>query len=354
MRACRGRPVSGRGTLRQVLRRGRKAGGPPPLITRAVRQPPDLPKAGTGPRERRGQRPRRRRASECERAPPGARPWIPTTKCVGMTAGRGMASPRRRPRHAARAAGPWPKRGRPSPEPRQRRGASVAARSAAPVGGCLKVAAAGGQGRPGYGGKRAQEGRRAAHGGLVQGGRNGGSVAAAEGENYSSPTRRFRAMRRRLRHFFDAPPLCFFLSPNRNPTRNPSAPPCAALCAATLPLAPPSPQRCPRSGWLFGCSIQSGVALRFPPHSITDPPSVPLCALCGQHSPSPFAPFVSFVVGCSGCLSPTRPTGASTTDPFSVLLSGHFVFFVAPPRPRPEPVEGPPSSVLRPRPPVLT
>ena len=131
-----------------------------------------------------------------------------------------------------------------------------------------------------------------------------------------------------LRHFFDAPPLCFFLSPNRNPTRNPSAPPCAALCAATLPLAPPSPQRCPRSGWLFGCSIQSGVALRFPPHSITDPPSVPLCALCGQHSPSPFAPFVSFVVGCSGCLSPTRPTGASTTDPFSVLLSGHFVFFV--------------------------
>ena len=36
MRACRGRPVSGRGTLRQVLRRGRKAGGPPPLLTRAA------------------------------------------------------------------------------------------------------------------------------------------------------------------------------------------------------------------------------------------------------------------------------------------------------------------------------
>ena len=34
---------------------------------------------------------------------------------------------------------------------------------------------------PGYGGKRAQEGRRAAHGGLEQGGRNGGSIAAAEG-----------------------------------------------------------------------------------------------------------------------------------------------------------------------------
>ncbi len=27
--------------------------------------------------------------------------------------------------------------------------------------------------------------------------------------------------------------------------------------------------------WLFDCSIQSGVALRFPPHSITDPPPNP-------------------------------------------------------------------------------
>ena len=55
-----------------------------------------------------------------------------------------MASPRRRPRHAAPAARPWPKRGRPSPEPRQRRGASIAARSAAPRGA--------GQGRPRSGG----------------------------------------------------------------------------------------------------------------------------------------------------------------------------------------------------------
>ena len=126
----------------------------------------------------------------------------PAVDAEGVTAGRGMASPRRRPRHAAPAAGLWPKRGRPSPEPRQRRGASAAARSAAPVGGCLKVAAkggakrrrnggglggawtgrgSGGQEGPGYGGKRAQEGRRAAHGGLEQGGRNGGSIAAAEG-----------------------------------------------------------------------------------------------------------------------------------------------------------------------------
>ncbi len=42
--------------------------------------------------------------------------------------GARKASPRRRPRHAALAAGPWPKRGRPSPEPRQRRGAVGAAR----------------------------------------------------------------------------------------------------------------------------------------------------------------------------------------------------------------------------------
>ena len=36
MRACRGRPVSGRGTLRQRFRRGRKAHGSPPLLTRAA------------------------------------------------------------------------------------------------------------------------------------------------------------------------------------------------------------------------------------------------------------------------------------------------------------------------------
>ena len=68
----------------------------------------------------------------------------PAVDAEGVTAGRGMASPRRRPRHAAPAARPWPKRGRPSPEPRQRRGASIAARSAAPRGA--------GQGRPRSGG----------------------------------------------------------------------------------------------------------------------------------------------------------------------------------------------------------
>ena len=122
MRACRAAPFRGAepcGRFSGAV--GRRAG------RRRSSRGPLCPK-GTGPRERRGPWPRRRRASACERVPPGAQPWIPTTKCVGMTAGRGMASPRRRPRHAAPAAGLWPKRGRPSPEPRQRRGASVAPR----------------------------------------------------------------------------------------------------------------------------------------------------------------------------------------------------------------------------------
>ena len=95
----------------------------------------------------------------------------PAVDAEGVTAGRGMASPRRRPRHAAPAAGLWPKRGRPSPERREaERGSSTAARSAAPwgagqgrprsgrakgaaYGGLEASAAAGGKGGPGYGGK---------------------------------------------------------------------------------------------------------------------------------------------------------------------------------------------------------
>ena len=50
------------------------------------------------------------------------------------------------------------------------------------------------------GGSAAKGGSKAAQGGLEEGGRKGGK-AAAEGGNYSSPTRRFRAMRRRHRHF---------------------------------------------------------------------------------------------------------------------------------------------------------
>ena len=113
----------------------------------------------------------------------------PAVDAAGVTAGRGMASPRRRPRHAALAAGLWPKRGRPSPEPRQRRGASVAARSAAPVGGCLKVAAkgdakrrrngggpgrawtgrgSGGQEGPGYGGSGRRKGAGLRIGGVMK------------------------------------------------------------------------------------------------------------------------------------------------------------------------------------------
>ena len=74
----------------------------------------------------------------------------PAVDAAGVTAGRGMASPRRRPRPAAPAAGLWPKRGRPAPRAK-RSGArvSVAARQ-----------------RRAYGG----EGRA-----------KGGSVAAAQG-----------------------------------------------------------------------------------------------------------------------------------------------------------------------------
>ena len=60
----------------------------------------------------------------------------PAVDAEGVTAGRGMASPRRRPRTAALAAGPWPKRGRPSPERREaERGSSVAARQRRAYGG---------------------------------------------------------------------------------------------------------------------------------------------------------------------------------------------------------------------------
>ena len=186
MRACRAAPFRGAEPCGRFSgAAGRRAGR-----RRSSRGPLCLPKAGTGPRERRGPWPRRRRASASERVPPGAQPWIPTTKCVGMTAGRGMASPRRRPRPAARAAGLWPKRGRPSPEPRQRRGASVAARSAAPRGagqgrprsggamgaayrGHEASASGGGKGGPGYGGKWTQGGSWAAHGGKTAAGGRG-------------------------------------------------------------------------------------------------------------------------------------------------------------------------------------
>ena len=53
----------------------------------------------------------------------------PAVDAEGVTAGRGMASPRRRPRPAASAAGPWPKRGRPSPSSAHAlRGSSTAPR----------------------------------------------------------------------------------------------------------------------------------------------------------------------------------------------------------------------------------
>ena len=94
--------------------------------------------------------------------------------------GARKASPRRRPRHAAPAAGPWPKRGRPSPERREaERGSSIAARSAAPRGpGKGGREAAAQRGRPMGGLGRARQ-RGAGRGGLWgeagAGGKQGGA-----------------------------------------------------------------------------------------------------------------------------------------------------------------------------------
>ena len=119
---------------------------------------------------------RRRRASECERAPPGAQPWIPTTKCVGMTAGRGRpapgagrATPRQRrgcgrsggghpPSDAKRSEGQHQRREAPRLGGLSKGGRVAAAQRGRPIGG-LDWSRQRGAGRPGYGGKRAQGGR---------------------------------------------------------------------------------------------------------------------------------------------------------------------------------------------------
>ena len=138
---------------------GRRAGR-----RRSLRGPLCLPKAGTGPRERRGQRPRRK-ASERMRA---SSTRSPAVDAEGVTAGRGMASPRRRPRPAARAAGLWPKRGRPAPSEAkrsegQRSGAAAprvkAARRSRQRGGKVGRAHGGGMGGWQEGGRRARGGR---------------------------------------------------------------------------------------------------------------------------------------------------------------------------------------------------
>ncbi len=150
---------------------GRRAGR-----RRSLRGPLCLPKAGTGPRDRRGPWPRRRRASASERAPPGAQPWIPTTKCVGMTAGRGRpapgagrATPRQRrgcgrsggghpPSDAKRSEGQHQRREAPRLGGLSKGGRVAAAQRGRPIGG-LDWSRQRGAGRPGYGGKRAQGGR---------------------------------------------------------------------------------------------------------------------------------------------------------------------------------------------------
>jgi hypothetical protein len=111
---------------------GRRAG------RRRSSRGPLCPK-GTGPRERRGPTSKSRgeaEASERMRASTTRSPAVdPDHEVCRDDGGARKASPRRRPRHAASAAGLWPKRGRPSPERREaERGSTPAARSAAPRG----------------------------------------------------------------------------------------------------------------------------------------------------------------------------------------------------------------------------
>ena len=98
---------------RRATERGRTPRRTPPIFTRA------LCPQGTGPRERRGPWPRQRRASPAG-AGRASSTRSPAVDAEGVTAGRGMASPRRRPRPAASAAGLWPKRGRPAPSEAKR------------------------------------------------------------------------------------------------------------------------------------------------------------------------------------------------------------------------------------------
>ena len=128
----------------QGTERGRTPRRTPPIFTRAA-----LPAGHRPAWPPRG--PRRRRASPAA-AGRASSTRSPAVDAAGVTAGRGMASPRRRPRPAASAAGPWPKRGRLSPSDAkrsegQRSGAAAPrVRGEAAHGG--KTAAAWGKARP--------------------------------------------------------------------------------------------------------------------------------------------------------------------------------------------------------------
>ena len=122
--------------------------------------------------EERGRTPRRTPPIFTRAAlPAGHRPaWRASAPRASSTRSRASGEdsrPLRRPRPAASAAGPWPKRGRPSPERREaERGSSVAAR----------------QRRARTGGSRAKGGSvAAAQGGLEEGAAEGGKVGRAQG-----------------------------------------------------------------------------------------------------------------------------------------------------------------------------
>ena len=163
---------------------------------------------------------------------------------AGVTAGRGMASPRRRPRPAAPAAGPWPKRGRPSPERREaERGSSVAARQ-----------------RRAQGGKAAQRGARPRKEGLRK--------ADAKGETIRHLPGAFARCGEDTASFFPNDQIQNPHRPPVPPTRDVRRSPSVSVRVA-VPAA---------SAAAYGCPAQSGSCPLFPP-AVATPRQRPIPAL---------------------------------------------------------------------------
>ncbi len=226
MRACRGRPVSGRGTLRQKHRRGRKAGGSPPLPTRAA-----LPAEGG---HRPAWMPRPLAEAEASERMRASSTRSPAVTAAGGTAGED-GQPRAKAAPAASAAGSgrsggggsdgaWKERGhRVSRATRSGARVSVAARQRR-VDGARKVGRTGGRRR--HGGKRGQWGAKAkaAQWGLEEDGRKGegharrGTIAGSISSSYpGSATIFLRA------NFHPADWFAAACSGGNLPGRNPSS-----------------------------------------------------------------------------------------------------------------------------------
>ena len=121
---------------------------------------------------------------------------------------------------------------------------------------------------PGYGGKRAQEGRRAAHGGLEQGGRNGGSIAAAEGGAIRHLPGAFARCGEDTAIFFPNDQIQNPHRPPVPPTRDVRRCPSVSV-RVVVPAA---------SAAAYGCPAQSGSCPLFPP-AVATPRQRPIPAL---------------------------------------------------------------------------